>query len=705
VSRDGALSLFRCQLLSRHIDYGARRMKKAGRGFYTISSAGHEGNAAVAAATRVTDPAFLHYRSGGFFVARAHQGGITDPAYDVLLGVAASADEPIAGGRHKVFGSRPLFIPPQTSTIGSHLPKAVGAAFALERARRLKLALTVPEDAIILCSFGDASANHSTTQGALNAASWAAFQGLNVPILFVCEDNGLGISVPTPRDWIGESMSRRPALHYVEADGLQLDAAYDAACEAVDHVRRTRSPAVLHLRVVRLLGHAGSDVELLYRTVEQVEEAERRDPLLAGASLLVRHGAATPGQLLALSDQLRDQVDDAAERAHARPKLTTASEVMEPLAPHRAEIVAGRASSRADDAERRDFWGKTLPEDGRPAPLATILNRTLGDLLLQYPKLLIFGEDVGHKGGVYGVTRDLQRRAKRGRVFDTLLDEQTVLGTAIGAGQMGLLPIPEIQYLAYLHNAIDQIRGEAASLAFFSQGQFTNPMVVRIAAYGYQKGFGGHFHNDNAIAALRDIPGLVIASPSRGDDAAAMLRTCVAAAKEDGSVCLFLEPIALYGTRDLHEKGDGGWCTSYDPSPAHAPLGSPRLYGTGRDLLIVSWANGLWMSLRVAERLRRDHGIDARVLDLRWLAPLPADEIHQQAELTGRVLVVDETRATGGMSEGILTALVDAGYRGAMRRVAAADSFIPLGDAANRVLVQEEDIQIAAVALCQSASP
>ena len=123
-----------------------------------------------------------------------------------------------------------------------------------------------------------------------------------------------------------------------------------------------------------------------------------------------------------------------------------------------------------------------------------------------------------------------------------------------------LLPVPEIQYRAYLHNALDQLRGEASTLSFFSRGAYVDPLVVRVAGYAYQKGFGGHFHNDNAVGALRDIPGLVIASPSRPDDAAAMLRTCLAAARTEGSVCVFLEPIALYHTRDLFEEGDaGGW--------------------------------------------------------------------------------------------------------------------------------------------------
>ena len=170
--------------------------------------------------------------------------------------------------------------------------------------------------------------------------------------------------------------------------------------------------------------------------------------------------------------------------------------------------------------ERTAFFDGALPEAEGPLTLAQSINRTLADLLARYPELLVFGEDVAAKGGVYGVTRGLLKRAGAARVFDTVLDEQSILGMALGAGVTGLLPVPEIQYLAYLHNAEDQLRGEAATLQFFSQGQYRNPLVVRIAGYGYQKGFGGHFHNDDAVAVLRDIPGLVVASPARPDDAA-----------------------------------------------------------------------------------------------------------------------------------------------------------------------------------------
>lgn len=327
--------------------------------------------------------------------------------------------------------------------------------------------------------------------------------------------------------------------------------------------------------------------------------------------------------------------------------------------------------------------------------VAQAINRTLADLLDERPGLVVFGEDVARKGGVYGVTRGLLKRAGAARVFDTILDEQSILGLALGFGPAGMLPVPEIQYLAYLHNAADQIRGEAATLPFFSAGRYRNPMIVRVPGYAYQKGFGGHFHNDNAVAALRDIPGLVIASPARPDDAAGMLRACVDAAATGGRVCVFLEPIALYHARDLHEDGDGGWLA---PSGGTVPIGRARTYGDGRDLTIVTFANGLRMSLRAARRLEA-RGVRCRVLDLRWLAPLPVDDLLREARATGAVLVADETRRTGGVSEAVLTALADAGFHGRTARVASEDSFIPLGDAARHVLLSEPAIEDAALSL------
>jgi 2-oxoisovalerate dehydrogenase E1 component len=669
--------LYDAQLGSRHADLAARWMQSQGTGFYTIGSAGHEGNAAVAAALQPTDPALLHYRSGAFYLTRAAQCGSKEGLRDILLGVAAATSEPIAGGRHKVFGRHELSIIPQTSTIASHLPRAMGVAFSMNRSAKLGVPSPWPADAIVVTSFGDASANHSTATGAINAALHASYQGLPMPLLLVCEDNGIGISVRTPDGWIRQAYGSRPGLRYFDADGTDLDAALSMAREAATFVRRNRRPAFLRLRTVRLLGHAGSDVETAYRSPAELAADEELDPLLGTARYLLGAGL-TADEIIELYDEKQAEALRIAAEVAGLPQLTSPEAVAAPLRFPGPDAVTEALPRPTPTAE--------------PLTLSQSINRALGDVLASYPEAMVFGEDVGRKGGVYGVTRGLQKAFGPARVFDTLLDEQSILGLALGAGVSGLLPIPEIQYLAYLHNAEDQLRGEAASLKFFSQEQYANPMLLRIAGYGYQKGFGGHFHNDDAIGVLRDIPGIVIASPSRPDDAAAMLHACAAAARSSGTVSVFLEPIALYHRRDLYEDGDEQWLAPYGGEPAE--IGRGRTYGDGRELTIVTFGNGVPMSLRVAARVP-----GVRVLDLRWLAPLPVEDLLREANITGRVLVADETRRSGGVSEGVLATLIDHGYAGRLARVASYDSYVPLGAAAHEVLLSEQTIEDAARSL------
>ena len=684
---DRVLALFDAQLQSRHLDLAARWLQVQGEGFYTIGSSGHEANAALGLLTRVDDPALLHYRSGGFYAARAARNAAerpaaaTTPIRDVLLGLSASAADPISGGRHKVFGHPALHIVPQTSTIASHLPRSLGLAFALGNLADLAPQRRWPEDAMVVTSLGDASVNHSTAQGALNAAAYLTHRGLDLPLLVVVEDNGLGISTRTPVGWVEATLRRLPGIEYVEAASPRPDRLLADVGAAVDHVRHTRRPVLLHLRTVRFLGHAGSDVELGYRTSAEIARDLELDPLLASAAYLVDTGTLTPDDALDRYERTRAAVMQEAKSVIGERRLESRGEVVRPL--HRPD-------TRPAPARRPT----SAPPEGE-LTLAQAINATLSELLEERPHAVVLGEDVGVKGGVYGVTRGLRKRFGGRRVIDTLLDEQTILGTALGAALAGLLPIPEIQYLAYLHNAEDQLRGEAASLAFFSDGQYRNPMVVRIPGLSYQKGFGGHFHNDNSLAVLRDIPGLVVCVPSHPADARPLIRECVELAELEGRVCVVVEPIALYHSRDLHQPGDGLW-TSGHTAPV-SPRG-PRAHGDGTDLLVVTFGNGVPLSLRACRPLEAA-GVRTTVLDLRWLAPLPVDELAAYASGFRRVLVVDETRRSGGVGEGIVSALVERGYDGRISRVASADSYVPLGPASRTVLVTEEEIAEAARAL------
>ncbi|KMW59365.1 Branched-chain alpha-keto acid dehydrogenase, E1 component [Candidatus Rhodobacter oscarellae] len=689
-----AVGLFRAQCLSRALDLQSRAMQKEGQGFYTIGSSGHEGMAAVAAALRPTDPAFLHYRDAAFQIARGDQVPGQSMAWDMLLSFACSSEDPISGGRHKVLGSKALNIPPQTSTIASHLPKAVGAAYAIGAARRhAPEHAGYPHDAIVMCSFGDASANHSTAQGAFNTAGWTSYQSVPLPLLFVCEDNGIGISTKTPKGWIADGFRNRPGVRYFACDGLDIFDTYATALEAAEYVRRRRKPAFLHIRTVRLYGHAGADVATTYLPKAEVEADEANDPLLHSVRLLEGAGGLSPADALRIYEETRARVARVAAQAVTRPRLQTASDVMASLIPPKRACAPTNGPSA--EARAKSFGGDLKAHD-TPQPMSRILNWALTDLMLEHREIVMMGEDVGRKGGVYGVTQKLSQRFGSDRMIDTLLDEQSILGLAIGMAQNGFVPMPEIQFLAYLHNAEDQLRGEAATLPFFSQGQFTNPMVLRIAGLGYQKGFGGHFHNDNSVAVLRDIPGLILACPSNGADGARMLRECVRLAREEQRLVVFLEPIALYPMRDLHEAGDGGWMTTYPGPDQSIGFGEVGVQGDGSDLAIVSFANGYYLSCQAQARLAKD-GINARVIDTRWLNPLPEQALLEAVKGADRVLIVDETRRTGGLSEALM-ALFTEGCDLPTSRLAAEDSFIATGPAYGATMPSADSIYEAAKA-------
>jgi len=690
------VEMFTSQIMSRQLDLMARALRLENKVFYTIGSSGHEGNVMLGRLTRHTDPAFLHYRSGGFMMERSRYIPSIDPIYDTCLSFAASKSDPASGGRHKVWGSKELWVLPQTSTIASHLPKAVGTALGIELGKRSTSGLDIPDDSIIVCNFGDASSNHSTAQGAFNAAAWASYQGLDVPILFICEDNGIGISVKTPSGWIEKNFKHRPGLQYFQADGLDLANGFRQVQRAVNFCRYERKPVFLHLKTTRLMGHAGTDFEVDYRDIDELEAEEDKDPLLKSAKIAVNAGIMTAKDVLDLYKIMSERCMDAAYKADLQERITDIDEVMRPLAPYSPDLVNSQATKLVDKERRIKIFGneKLLPENQPAKHMAILINKGLTDIMLKYDNSLIFGEDVAQKGGVYTLTKGLYKKFSPKRVFNTLLDEQTILGLAQGYANMGMIPIPEIQYLAYFHNACDQIRGEAASLQFFSNNQFANPMVVRIPGLGYQKGFGGHFHNDNSMTALRDIPGLIVACPSRGDDAVMMMRTLMALAQVDKRVSVILEPIALYMKKDLYKDGDNKWCFDYPAPEKSIAVGETKVYNKkAEDILIITYANGVAMSLEAVSEFKLTHSDKVATMDLRWLQPLNKQSICQLAQKFDTILIVDEGRESASVGEGVVSAIIEELKKPPrISKITGFDTFTPLGDAAALVLPHKEII-------------
>ena len=679
------ISIFESQINSRHMDLKARELKEKGKCFYTIGSSGHETNAVFGNIFPFSDIAFLHYRSGAFFIERSKQLLGSTPLYDMALSFMASSDDPISGGRHKVIGSKILNIPPQTSTIASHIPKAVGTAFAIDRARDLDInERELDKNSIVLCSFGDASANHASALSGFNTARWVKSIGGNVPIIFICEDNGYGISVPSPKNWISNTFSNQTNLKYFECDGLNILDTIKISKNAEEFCRSTRSPVFLHMKTVRLMGHAGSDIESSYLSIDQIEQMEANDPLLHTSRIVIENKCLSKDDVLDLYEKSRSRINFIFDKATTRPKILKSSQVMDAII---SKEINKKNPPTPDEKLRSNIFGKDYKRLDQPVHMAKLINYALKDTMLQYDNALVFGEDVAQKGGVYHITADLYKEFTIRRVFNSPLDETSILGFASGLAHNGFLPIPEIQFLAYFHNAEDQLRGEAATLSFFSQGQYTSPMVIRIAGLAYQKGFGGHFHNDNSLTVFRDIPGIILACPSNGADAVRMFRTAIKESYKNGRIVVFIEPIALYMVKDLHKSKDNKWCFKYPDIGDELELGEFVTYGEGNALTIISYGNGLYHSLRAQPDIEKKIKNKIKIIDLCWLSDISIENILKEIGESNKILIVDECRSTGSHGEGLMALLYERSKNNiSIKLHAAENSFIPLGEAATSTL-------------------
>lgn len=307
------IELFESQIISRHLDLMARELRKQGRGFYTIGSSGHEGNAVLGRLCRYSDPAFLHYRSGALMAERSRQLPGQTFTRDTLLSMMASRHDPISGGRHKVWGSVPLCVLPQTSTIASHLPKAVGAAVAIPRAKRLNLPIKLDRHGEIPRQHRAVQLRRRLSQsqrrggrdqhGLLHRPSEVALPRVARLRRQRHRHFRPHAAELDQRDVWGPAGS---AL-YFGGDGLDLIDAWRAASEARCMSAR-RAPAFLHLRTVRLLGHAGTDVETEYHSLAEIAANEARDPLLASARRLIELGLMTADETLAMYERVRNDI-------------------------------------------------------------------------------------------------------------------------------------------------------------------------------------------------------------------------------------------------------------------------------------------------------------------------------------------------------------------------------------------------------------
>jgi 2-oxoisovalerate dehydrogenase E1 component len=673
--------IFKCQVTTRLIDYAGLALTSNKQGYYGINNMGHEGLAALAYNIKLSDPKLLHYRSGAAYVEWLERADV-DPITDMLRSIVCSRYN-FSGGRHKVFGNESAGVIPQTSTIASQIPKAVGLAVALEQAKALKIRGVFPEDSIIVCSFGDGSFNHGSAQEAFNMVEWLKFKRMSVPLLMICENNGVSISTKNPPGYIEAMMSHRLGFHYLKVNGLNLQDTFQKSKIGIKIARELREPVFMDIKTVRLGTHYTGDSS----------EINQDDPLLHSASMAIQFDFMSLDEILNTIREISARVIDTMDKVIKEPKLSKLDDlnkIVIPTTPSDRPAKEFVVSNRVSD--QLNPYRLTFNISEKPLTLAQTLNRSLKESMQQNPAIVVFGDDVANNdGGVYGVTKDLEQIFGDKRIFNTSIAETSMLAIAQMMGLNGLMPIVEIRHLAYLHNAIDQLRGEASTTAWLSNGKFTSPLLLRIPGLAYNLS-GGHFHNDSSIAAIRDIPGVIIACPSNPEVAASMLRSCIDMVYKDRRVVIFIEPIALYNTADLYMPGDNKYLSKYKSNDAVVQLNQIGLYGRSHCLTIISYGNGFYHSLQAAEELKKEN-IDVQVIDLRWLKPLAMDAICDAIKNTPNVLIVDEGRKTGSLSEELMTRLSETFRKSHnFNRITSIDTFVPLGPSAFSVFPTKQNI-------------
>lgn len=523
----------------------------------------------------------------------------------------------------------------ENSIVGGGLPIANGLALAAQ---------VQGSDAVVAVAFGDGA----TSQGATHEALVMAV-ARQLPVVFVCENNKWSEMTPIASVLGGSAIAERVSGYGMPStaiDGTDLDAVHDAIVAAAAHARGGEGPSFVECDVPRLSGHYNADVQQ-YRSEQDQSEAAGRDPVLLARAALAGEGVSE-----AELDDLEAEVEAEIGRL--------AAVVMESPMPDPSTAAEHVVSERAPVRLSRDV--AEPPASAEQMTYANAINAALARELQERDETVFFGEDVAIPGGVFGVTRGLSDRFGSVRVFDTPIAESAILGAAVGAALDGLRPIVEIMWADFLLVALDQLVNQAANVRYLSRGARSAPILVR-CQQGVTPGSCAQ-HSQSLEAMLAHVPGLRVGMPSTPADAYAMTRAAIA----DPDPVVLIESRAIYGRRG-----------AVDLDGRVEPVGGARLRRDGDDIALISWGRMLDVTSEAAERLSTE-GVQASVLDLRWLSPLDDDAIAEVVSRCQRVLIVHEANVTCGFGAEVAARIADRhlfDLDGPVRRLGSPDVRYP----------------------------
>lgn len=638
LDKDILADMYRNSYLSRKLDDAEITMKKQSKAFFQISGAGHEG--ILSAVAKVLKPKYDYFIP--YYRDRALCTGLGVTAYEMLCQANGNTGDTASHGRQMPahWGNVKLNIINKSSCTGTQFLQACGTAEAgkfLETIAKDGVDHSLPYagDEVVYTSCGDGTTSQGEFWEALTTASVN-----KLPVMFMVEDNGFAISVPTfvqtPKGSISKTLENFPGLKIYECDGTCPIDSYDTIAKATKHIRSGKGPVLIHAHVTRPYSHSLSDDHSFYRTQAELEQEAKIDTLNTYPDFLAKAGIVTKEELQVIREEVEAEVKQAMKDA-----IDTEWPAVETYADHLYSMDVDPTSSDFDTEP--EFSGK---ED---IPMAGAINAVLKSEIQKNPLIRMFGEDVADfselekledpelkgKGGVFKVTAGCQRVAKSGQVFNSPLAEANIIGRAIGMAMRGIKPVVEIQFFDYIWTAYMQLKNEMATTRYRSGGDYKCPMVVRVPIGGYLRG-GSIYHSQSGESLFTHNPGIRVVFPSNAADAAGLLRTAI---RCDDPV-MFLEHKHLYYQ---------GYNRSADPGENYMiPFGKARTVRKGSDATIIAWGALVQKSVDAAKRIEDETGKTVEVIDPRTLAPFDMDAVKESLAKTNRIMICHEEHKTSG---------------------------------------------------------